>query len=146
MLNEKKFIIVKLYGGKLNTNTPPRKKGDKNITPLIHGVIGHSLARQLFQIRYKPLSETTKLQSNEVSDFSYNDYLGEKVHIKIQIFIYQIDKLRSNHLLHLPVTYDHLKEAVISPQINNNIDVSIIICKTFFFIERVGFWKFVYKI
>ncbi len=32
VLNEKKFIIVKLYGGKLNTNTPPSKKGDKNIT------------------------------------------------------------------------------------------------------------------
>ena len=106
-------------------------KGDKDITPLNHGVIGHSLSRQLFKIRYKPPSETNKLQSNEVFDFSYKYFLGKMISIKIQIIIYQIKHIHCNRLLHLPVTYDHLKGAVTSPPINDNIDVSINICKTF---------------
>ena len=41
-------------------------KGDKDVLPLIHGVIDHDLARLLYQVRYKPSHEFNQLISSHV--------------------------------------------------------------------------------
>ena len=81
-------------------------------------------------MRFQPSSETNKLLSLDLRNFSYNDYLGQIKSIKIQILTYQMEQIQCTHLPYLPVSYDHIKEAVISNTINDDIDVSIIISKT----------------
>ena len=41
-----------------------------------------------------------------------------------------MEQIQCNHLSHLPVSYEQMREAVIPPFINDDIDVSIIISKT----------------
>ena len=48
-------------------------KGDPNISPLVHGVIGHSLSRHLFQIRFQPSMGGNKSISSDIHHVSYND-------------------------------------------------------------------------
>ena len=61
---------------------------------------------------------------------SYKDYLGKSNKIRIQICIYHMEQIQCDHLSHFPVTYEQMREAIIPPFINDDIDVSIIISKT----------------
>ena len=113
-----------------NINIHGFGKGDKMIPPLIHGVIGHTLSRYLYKVRFKPDTRNKNLLSSEKHPICFKDYFGKFNKIQIQLLIYRMDEHKYNHLTHLPVTYDHIKSACILGAIKCDIDVSIIICKS----------------
>ena len=104
-------------------------KGDKNVSPLIHGVIDHNLARYLYKVRYKPSYQSKQLITSHVQSINYNNFLGHSENITIMIIKYQMLDCPIDSLSHCNVIYSHLNKASICPIIGNNIDVSIIISK-----------------
>ena len=102
-------------------------KGDSNISPLIHGVIGHDLARYLYQVRFKPSHKSKQFISSHVQLIKYNNYLGHSETIKIMIMKYKMIDTPFKSLFHSDVLYAHIKNSFICPIIGNEIDVSIII-------------------
>ena len=104
-------------------------KGDKNVSPLIHGVIDHNLARYLYKVRYKPSYESKQFITSHVQSINYNNFLGHSEIINIMIIKYQMLDCPFDSLYHCNVQFSHLNKASICPTIGNNIDVSIIISK-----------------